>query len=74
MRIINHGDQYELGELVCPNCNCEFAYNQDDVNIIQDHLIIEDENTGNIIRKDLHFVCCPECNTEIELSEDENQE
>ena len=50
MRIIEHGDKFELGEMTCYNCHCKFAYNKSDVKIIYDR----DEYGINV-------VSCPEC-------------
>ena len=33
MRIIEHGDKFELGEITCCNCHCKFAYNKSDIKI-----------------------------------------
>ena len=31
MRIIKHGDKFELGEKTCPTCHCVFTYAREDV-------------------------------------------
>jgi hypothetical protein len=31
MRIIKHGELYEIGEKTCPHCKCVFAYNKKDI-------------------------------------------
>ena len=51
MRVIKHGDQYELGEKTCANCKCVFVYNGKDVKETYDK---DDEC-------DRKYVVCPEC-------------
>lgn len=51
MRIIKHGDQYELGEKTCANCKCVFVYNGKDVKETYD----KDNEC------DINYVVCPEC-------------
>ena len=57
MRIIAHGDQYEIGEKECPFCHCKFAYNKKDTKEIYDR---EDEC-------DITIVFCPECKESIHV-------
>lgn len=57
MRIIKHGDLYELGTTVCPNCHCEFAYNKKDIKEEYDR---QDEC-------DISIVFCPECKHSIPI-------
>ncbi len=57
MRIIKHGDQYELGTKVCTNCHCEFAYNKKD---IKEEYNRQDEC-------DINIVLCPECKHSIPI-------
>ena len=55
MRIIQHGNLYEIGEKTCPNCKCVFAYNKKDIQTIYDR---EDEC-------DVDIVLCPECKQQV---------
>ena len=31
MRVIKHGNKYELGVVICNNCNCNFAITSKDI-------------------------------------------
>ncbi len=55
MRIIKHGELYEIGEKTCPHCKCIFAYNKKDTQTIYDR---DDEC-------DVDIVLCPECKQSI---------
>lgn len=57
MRIIKHGELYEIGEKTCPHYKCVFAYNKKDIQTIYDK---EDEC-------DVDIVLCPECKQSIPL-------
>ena len=57
MKIIKHGELFELGEIKCSHCKCEFTYNKRDIKIIYDK---QDEC-------DIEIVYCPECNYEIPI-------
>ena len=59
MRVIEHGDQYELGEKVCKQCGCKFAYNKKDIKVerISDY----DEGTYGHDYYNANVVFCPEC-------------
>lgn len=57
MRIIEHGNNYELGQIVCENCKCKFAYNKNDIKI--EHYVEYD--TYDRDEYDRNTVKCPEC-------------
>lgn len=61
MRIIKHGDKFELGEKICPTCHCVFAYTREDVGSAYNREEGYDE----------YFVSCPECTRSIYLSSKE---
>lgn len=33
MRVIEHGDKYELGVITCDVCHCKFAYTKADIKV-----------------------------------------
>ena len=51
MRIIKHGDKFEIGEATCPTCHCVFAYTREDICSTYNR----DEGY------DEYYVNCPEC-------------
>ena len=51
MRIIKHGDKFEIGETTCPTCHCVFAYAREDIGSMYNR----DEDYNE------YFVSCPEC-------------
>ena len=58
MRIISHGDKYEIGQLTCNKCGCVFAYTKSDIKIetwTDYDSYYRDEYEEKVIR-------CPECN------------
>ena len=61
MRIIKHGDKYELGEKTCPTCHCVFVYNREDVETLYNREEGYDE----------YFINCPECTQSVYLSSKE---
>lgn len=61
MKIIKHGNLYELGKKTCSKCGCEFTFNRKDVG----DYFNRDEGY------DEHFVSCPECSLSISVSEKE---
>ena len=73
MRIIKHGNQYELGEVTCPNCECQFVYNKDDIEEIENIIFASEENEEDI-HENLINVYCPECNYIICISKINNKE
>ena len=56
MRIIKHGELYEIGEKTCPHCKCVFAYNKKDIQTIHR----DNEYCADI-------VVCPECKQYIPI-------
>ena len=63
MRILVHGNQYELGKILCPKCKCMFAYNGDDVKIEE----WTDYDSYYHDTYDEKVVHCPECRTRLTL-------
>lgn len=63
MRIIKHGNTYELGQLTCPKCGCEFAYNKTDIQVEE----WTDYNSYYHDRYDEQVVHCPECRERMTL-------
>lgn len=61
MRIIKHGDLYELGIKTCPTCGCQFSFCKRDVGTSYNR----DEGY------DEYFVSCPECTLSIYVAEKE---
>jgi len=55
MRIIKHGNRYEIGSKVCSKCKCEFAYTKADIKEEYDK---DDECYIDILY-------CPECKERI---------
>lgn len=63
MRVIKHGDSFEIGQITCKKCHCEFAYNRKDIRqeTYTDYESYDHEEiTKNIIM-------CPECHATIEV-------
>ena len=60
MRIINHGNRYELGQIICPECECEFVYNKDDLHT--EEMKDEESYISSV-------VFCPECNYRFVLTD-----
>lgn len=61
MRIIKHGDKYELGEITCKKCGCVFAYTKSDISLeswIDYDSYYHDEYEEEVVR-------CPECNNRM---------
>lgn len=58
MRIIKHGDKFEIGETTCPTCHCIFAYTREDVNLAYN----KDESHNR------YFISCPECFQNLYIS------
>lgn len=63
MRIIEHGDKFELGEVTCCNCHCKFAYNKSDIEIQH----IKEWDTYDRDEYDINIVVCPECKITLTL-------
>lgn len=58
MRVIKHGNLYELGIETCPNCGCQFAFSKKDVGTSYNR----DEGY------DEYYVSCPECTLSVSIS------
>lgn len=65
MRIIEHGDQYEIGEKTCVKCGCKFAYTKKDITV--ERISEYDEGTYGRDFYDAKVVHCPECKYLIQL-------
>lgn len=63
MRIIEHGNTYELGEIVCEVCHCKFAYNKNDIKIQH----IKEWDTYDRDEYDMNIIQCPECKNTLTL-------
>ena len=65
MRIIKHGNKYELGEITCKKCGCIFAYTVSDT---RTELVTEYDDA--VYGKDTisqTVVNCPECHYMLEV-------
>ena len=61
MRVIKHGDQFEIGQVTCKRCHCELAYTKKDIEQVKAAIpYTHEEITKNIIT-------CPECHATIEV-------
>lgn len=63
MRVIKHGDTYEIGIITCPSCGCVFAYTNSDVkteNWTDYSSYDRDEYSQEVVR-------CPECHIRLTL-------
>lgn len=63
MRVLAHGNQYELGKILCPKCKCMFAYNGEDIKI--EELI--DYTSYYRDKYDKKIIYCPECRARLTL-------
>lgn len=54
MRIIKHGNKYEIGQITCDRCECTFAYTGADLK--DDNIMIKQT-----------VVICPECRKRLEV-------
>lgn len=61
MRVIKHGDLFEIGQITCKRCNCELAYTKKDIEEI--------EGTTPYTREEIvkRIITCPECHATIEV-------
>lgn len=64
MRVIKHGNKYELGVVICNNCNCKFAITSKDITKIQ----YTDYSSYDHDEYDINVTFCPECNEEIKVN------
>ena len=63
MKIIQHGNQYGLGTIACPNCECIFVYNRKDIKIEE----WTDYDSYYHDKYDEKVVYCPECHIRLTL-------
>ena len=63
MRIIKHGDLFEIGQITCKRCNCELAYTRQDIEQIK--YIDYDHFDPEAVMKNI--ITCPECHATIEV-------
>ena len=61
MRVIKHGDLFEIGQITCKRCNCEIAYTRQDIEQIKE-TNCENYTRGGDIK---NIVMCPECHATI---------
>lgn len=60
MRVIEHGDQWEIAERVCKECKCKFAYNRRDIKT-------EKRRDEDGDYEEVTLVYCPECRNEVRV-------
>ena len=63
MRIIEHGDKYELGTITCDVCHCKFAYTKADIKVQR----VKEYGTYDRDEYDINTVSCPECKITLTL-------
>jgi hypothetical protein len=65
MRIIKHGDKYELGEITCDRCGCTFAYTASDIR----HEVVADFSDPNFDKDWIEqtVINCPECKKRLKI-------
>ena len=63
MRVIKHGDLFEIGQITCKRCNCEMAYTRQDIEQIE-YMDYNDYNREASVKK---TITCPECHATIEV-------
>lgn len=68
MRVIHHGKRYEIDQIICPECECEFVYNQDDLHVEE---VTNDPDGTEETR--ITIVFCPECNHRFVLEDLQNE-
>lgn len=57
--VIKHGKK--VYKAVCTTCGCEFLYNDEDIEGEEYH-----DLDGNLLKKTLVFVECPDCGSKID--------
>ena len=65
MRVIKHGNKYEIGKITCKNCECEFAYTAEDIKVET----WTDYDSYYHDQYDRTIVNCPECNHKVIIKE-----
>ena len=63
MRVIKHGDLFEIGQITCKRCNCEMAYTRQDIQE-RDYMNYSEPDRETFTKK---IITCPECHTTIEV-------
>jgi hypothetical protein len=63
MRVITHGNQYEIGEVTCKNCECKFAYNSKDIKVE----VWKDYDSYDRDEYEKQVLFCPECHKRLTL-------
>ena len=63
MRVIKHGDLFEIGQITCKKCHCELAYTRQDIQEIE-HVDYSDPDRETFTKK---TITCPECHATIEV-------
>lgn len=64
MRVIKHGDLFEIGQVTCKRCNCEMAYTRQDITVIKNVEMSDLKIINGVIR---NIITCPECHATIEV-------
>ena len=63
MKILKHGNNYDLGQISCPECECVFVYNGKD--ITEETWTDRSSYYPDECRRQVVF--CPECCTKLSL-------
>ena len=63
MRVIKHGNKYELGAVICDRCGCKFAITSSDIKTEQ----YTDYSSYDRDEYNVTVTHCPECNNIIEV-------
>lgn len=63
MRVIKHGDLFEIGQITCKRCNCEMAYTRQDIEQIK-YIDYDCFDPETVIK---NIITCPECHATIEV-------
>lgn len=61
MRILEHGQYYERGPITCAQCGCKFMYDYSDIHRTEQYSLTTTSFTP--------YVICPDCGTNIYVSE-----
>ena len=59
IKVVKHGST--MRKTTCPNCHCEFLYQQGDVQLMERRINAYTSETEYV------YVKCPECKTQIRL-------
>ena len=66
MRVIEHGNLFEKGPIMCPECGCKFVYDAKD---IKDSDVQMNGLTMTAVTA-TPFLICPECRQKIIIVEE----